>query len=274
MSLPFTGGGRRCGTCRYYRSSPIPGQGWCTHPELVKPPAMVLVKARELNCARPLAEVPDRWEPADPRLTAAPPPPLRPRTLPVASTAPLAASRPIPPGDAAGEPGPVAELGGTAPMPAIDETTPFEPEEGPATAGERSPLGTPVPPAAPEPANRRLLWLVLVPVALCLVLALAGGVGLMVTGGFGSGLLQLATPTPTRPAGIPAVALRDFRLQSEPRMESQPRSVVRQGTRLLLINSAGGEILDPALPEPSKWYLVRTADGTAEGWAYSGWVQR
>jgi hypothetical protein len=50
--------------------------------------------------------------------------------------------------------------------------------------------------------------------------------------------------------------------------------VVRTGTRLRLINSAGGEVLDAAAPEPSKWYLVETADGTAQGWAYSGWIER
>ncbi|MCS6800554.1 MAG: SH3 domain-containing protein [Chloroflexota bacterium] len=266
MSLPFTGGGRRCGTCRFYRPSPIPGQGWCTHPELVKPPAMVLVKARELNCARPLSEIPDRWEPADPRHAAAPRPSLRIRAVAPEPVAPPRQPATVP----------------TRPL-AVDPSfdLPEQAAEAPPELGneERERAGAvPPTPADPFPAapQRSARWLAVlaVPLVLCLLLGIGGTVGFLATNGFGTGLVGGAVATPTRPAGVAGIAKQDFRLRSEARSDSEQRSVVRSGTRLRLINSAAGEILDPTLPEPAKWYLVQTADGTAQGWAYSGWIER
>ncbi|MFN8534248.1 MAG: SH3 domain-containing protein [Dehalococcoidia bacterium] len=270
MSLPFTGGGRRCGTCRFYRSSPIPGQGWCTHPELVKPPAMVLVKSRELNCSRPLSEVPDRWEPVDPRHDYPARPSQRIRAVaaaepesPTVETAPVYSvtrNEQLP--DVNGE---------TEPMEPIDDA---EPPAGEAHDGQDHGYQQSEPFPEERRSGGRLVWLMLVPIVLCLLLGIGGAVGFVSTGGFGTGLLQPASVSPTRPAGVAGTAKQDFRLRSEPRSDSEQRSVVRAGTRLQLINSAGGEVLDPALPEPSKWYLVQTADGAAQGWAYSGWIDR
>jgi hypothetical protein len=273
MSLPFTGGGRRCGTCRFYRSSPIPGQGWCTHPELVKPPAMVLVKARELNCARPLSEIPDRWEPLDPRHHAPPPrPSLRIRAVTPASLAPERPPEAARPTYGTTEP---IELDGRLdepPSPAEDGTPEPTSDEQPDGDTAQYREADPFPPR--HGSSNRWLLLVGVPIALCLLLGIAGAIGFVATNGFGAALVGGPAPTPTRAAGIAGIAKQDFRLRSEARSDSEQRSVVRTGTRLQLINSAAGEILDPSLPEPAKWYLVQTADGTAQGWAYSGWIER
>lgn len=275
MSLPFTGGGRRCGTCRFYRSSPIPGQGWCTHPELVKPPAMVLVKSRELNCARPLSEIPDRWEPLDPRQHAPPPrPSLRIRAVTPTSLAPERPPEVARPTYGVTEPSELERQ--------VDEPLrPDQPEDGlvitpgvelPESEAAPDREGDPFPPR--QGGGNRWLLLVGLPLALCLLLGFAVAIGFVATNGFGAGFVAGPAPTPTRAAGIAGIAKQDFRLRSEARSDSEQRSVVRTGTRLQLINSAAGEILDPSLPEPAKWYLVQTADGTAQGWAYSGWIER
>lgn len=277
MSLPFTGGGRRCGTCRFYRSSPIPGQGWCTHPELVKPPAMVLVKSRELNCARPLSDIPDRWEPVDPRHDVPPRPSMRIRAVTPASLAPetlphtpvpaYSATEPVEPPD---EPEQVPASAFAA-LPGEDAT------EHPASS-DGEPESTSYHQADPFPpqrgGGRRWILLAAIPIALCLVLGIGGTIGFVATNGFGTGAVSSPAATPTRPAGVAGTAKQDFRLRSEARSDSEQRSVVRSGTRLQLINSAAGEVLDPSLPEPAKWYLVQTADGSAQGWAYSGWIER
>ncbi len=56
---------RRCETCRYYRTSPLSGRGWCQHPDLKVDDGglrLYLVAARRLGCAhRPSP----RWEPLD-----------------------------------------------------------------------------------------------------------------------------------------------------------------------------------------------------------------
>ena len=121
--------------------------------------------------------------------------------------------------------------------------------------------------------NRWVVWAG-VPIALCMLVGIGGAVGFVATNGFGTGAVSSPPATATRPAGIAGTAKQDFRLRSEARSDSEQRSVVRSGTRLRLINSTAGEILDPSLPEPAKWYLVQTADGSAQGWAYSGWIER
>lgn len=55
---------RRCGTCRFYRPSPVGGRGWCTHPVLRGPNIRSLVDADGLACDRGLY---DFWEPAPDR---------------------------------------------------------------------------------------------------------------------------------------------------------------------------------------------------------------
>ncbi len=55
---------RRCGTCRFYRPSPVAGRGWCTHPVLRGPGVRSLVDAGSLACDRRLY---DFWEPATDR---------------------------------------------------------------------------------------------------------------------------------------------------------------------------------------------------------------
>ncbi|GIW10110.1 MAG: SH3 domain-containing protein [Chloroflexi bacterium] len=69
-------------------------------------------------------------------------------------------------------------------------------------------------------------------------------------------------------------AMHELALREAPRMTAPRVQMVRPGTKLKLIDSAGGEILDPAQPAPSKWYLVKPADGGEVGWVYSGWIRR
>ncbi|MFN8532304.1 MAG: SH3 domain-containing protein [Dehalococcoidia bacterium] len=69
-------------------------------------------------------------------------------------------------------------------------------------------------------------------------------------------------------------AVHEFALREGPRMTSPRVLSIRPGTRLKLIDSAGGEVLDPAASAPSKWYLVKPADGGEAGWVYAGWIRR
>lgn len=69
-------------------------------------------------------------------------------------------------------------------------------------------------------------------------------------------------------------AMHELALREAPRMTSPRVQMVRPGARLKLIDSAGGEILDPSGSSPSKWYLVKPADGGEAGWVYSGWIRR
>ena len=43
---------RRCGTCRYYKPSPLKGRGWCQHPKVCPDNGfrLLLVSARRLGC--------------------------------------------------------------------------------------------------------------------------------------------------------------------------------------------------------------------------------
>ncbi|MCS7003238.1 MAG: SH3 domain-containing protein [Dehalococcoidia bacterium] len=82
-------------------------------------------------------------------------------------------------------------------------------------------------------------------------------------------LARIAGPDPT-PTGW---AIQDFGLREAPRMDSGRVATIKAASRLRLIDSAGGEILNPKADSPAKWYLVR-AEGGEIGWAYSQWVRR
>jgi hypothetical protein len=69
-------------------------------------------------------------------------------------------------------------------------------------------------------------------------------------------------------------AIQDLALREGPRTQAPRVMNVRPGTRLQLIDSAGGEVLDPKLQSPAKWYLVKPADGGEAGWVYAGWIRR
>lgn len=70
-----------------------------------------------------------------------------------------------------------------------------------------------------------------------------------------------------------AVAANDFSLREQPKLSSPRVQSVKPGTKLQLVDSAGGEVLDSQSSAPSKWYLVKLPDGEA-GWVYSTWIKR
>jgi hypothetical protein len=67
---------------------------------------------------------------------------------------------------------------------------------------------------------------------------------------------------------------QEFSLREAPRVSSGRLKAVKPGERFQLVDSAGGEVLDPKSSSPAKWYFVRSLDSGAEGWAYSAWIRR
>lgn len=245
---------------------------------------MVLVRSKDLNCARPLADQPDRWEPADPSQAPPPRPSQRIRAVPATNTKPeslsssaaLPVDRPIEARSMSAanrEPEPAGEWENTVSYSVPDPNN--LPPEDELDDGQDTDSYTQGDPFSSEPrGGRSPLFFIGIVLAACLVLGGIGGAATLIWGSGSLPLVSLPTATATKPANPTGTAKQDFRLRSEPRNESQAGSVVRSGSVLRLLDSAGGEILDPALPEPSKWYKVQTIDGSAEGWAYSGWIDR
>lgn len=272
---------------------------------------MVLVRSKDLSCARPLADVPDKWEAAE----GAEYSPNSTQKIP-ALGALLGDNRPTDPRQPAIDP--VSQpnvVGSYSASPAPGETTTLnnppssdDNQNGslytnvfPSVSGEtvaddlpviggddvsssRDPgSGRSYTQADPFPRREtsgrgRLAALLLVPVMLCFVLGVAGAFVVVFQPEFARGwnLPTVAgtpapSPTPVRPTGT---ARTDFKLRAEPNTQSAESVAIANGTTIVLIDSAGGETLDGSLPEPSKWYRVRTTDGLAEGWAYSGWISR
>lgn len=69
-------------------------------------------------------------------------------------------------------------------------------------------------------------------------------------------------------------ASQDFALREAPRLDAPRVQLVKQGTKFALVDSAGGEILDPRSIAPAKWYLIKPVNGGDAGWAYATWISR
>ncbi len=152
---------RKCGTCRFYESSPLWRRGWCRNPLLYDPSTNHLVEANSLACSRTFI---DYWEPRasgqrapNPTtgterlvrrapsipLTATGPGgrPLSGTTAATAAAQPVGAPRERPP-----------QLSLVKPEPQLEEPAP-PPASAPAAPGEPA-LTTPLsPPVADTPAE-------------------------------------------------------------------------------------------------------------------------
>jgi hypothetical protein len=99
--------------------------------------------------------------------------------------------------------------------------------------------------------------------------ALAVLAGLVIALGlslYQGGLLDRLSP----PAQVEA--REDFWLVVEPRAAADRVAFVRASSRLDVLGSGVGEMLDPQSPAPDRWQRVRTGSG-AVGWAYAGWLR-
>lgn len=86
----------------------------------------------------------------------------------------------------------------------------------------------------------------------------------------------LSTPVVSSPGkpSLVAEAKQDFWLRDGATVAIPSVIYIMVGSKLELIDSKAGEVLEPSLPSPAKWYKLRVESSGDVGWAYSGWVER
>ena len=86
----------------------------------------------------------------------------------------------------------------------------------------------------------------------------------------------LSTPVVSTPPGasLEAAAKQDFWLRDDATRALPSVLYISAGNKLELIDSKAGDVLDPTLPSPAKWYRLKVTSSGDIGWAYSGWVER
>ncbi|MDO8670419.1 MAG: hypothetical protein Q7O66_03200 [Dehalococcoidia bacterium] len=91
---------------------------------------------------------------------------------------------------------------------------------------------------------------------------------------FSTSVLSTPVISPQPKASLSADAKHEFWLRDDATSAHPSVIYVMAGSKLELIDSKAGDILDPTLPSPAKWYRLRVTSSGDIGWAYSGWIER